>query len=103
MRLQPIPLVVIVLVLVLTVAGCGGGKKKSAASTTAAAASTTTSAASTTVAPPSFASAKNCQQLAALGAKMSQALQSSSGNGLNTLGGEANVFKTLASAAPSKI
>jgi hypothetical protein len=97
------PVAVLVLVLVVAVAGCGGGKKKSAAAATTAAATTTTSAASTTAAAPSFASAKNCQQLAALGAKMSQALQASSGNGLNTLGGEANVFKALASAAPSEI
>jgi hypothetical protein len=102
MRLKPVTVVAIVLVLVLVVAGCGGGKK-SAASATTAAGSTTTSAASTTVAAPSFASAKSCKQLAALGAKMSQALQASSGNGLNSLDDEANVFKALASAAPSEI
>jgi hypothetical protein len=101
MRLKPVAVVVIMLVLV--VAGCGGGKKKSAASATTAAGSTTTSAASTTVAAPSFNSTKNCAQLAALGAKMSKALQASSGNGLNSLGDEANVFKALASAAPSEI
>lgn len=96
MRLEPVAVVVIMLVLVLVVAGCGGGKKKSAASATTAAGSTTTSAASTTVAAPSFNSTKNCAQLAALGAKMSQALQASSGNGLNSLGDEANVFTAAA-------
>jgi len=101
MRFKPVA--VLVIVLVFAVAGCGGGKKKSAASASTAAAATTTSAAPTTAAAPSFASAKNCQQLAALGAKMSQALQASSGNGLNSLGDEANVFKALASAAPSEI
>ena len=93
------PVAVLVIVLVFAVAGCGGGKKKSAASATTAAGATTTSAA----AAPSFASAKNCQQLAALGAKMSQALQASTGNGVGNLGGEANIFKALASAAPSEI
>jgi hypothetical protein len=96
------PIAVVVLVLVLAVAGCGGGKKKSAAATTAAA-TATTSAASTGAAAPSFASTKNCQQLSALGAKMSQALQASAGNGLSSLGDEANIFKTLASVAPAEI
>jgi hypothetical protein len=96
------PIAVVVLVLVLAVAGCGGGKKKSAAATTAAA-TATTSAASTGAAAPSFASTKNCQQLSALGAKMSKALQASAGNGLSSLGDEANIFKTLASVAPAEI
>jgi hypothetical protein len=95
MRFKPVA--VLVLVLVFAVAGCGGGKKKSAAPATTAAA-TTTSAASTGAVTPSFASTKNCQQLAALGAKMSQALQASAG-----IGDEANIFKTLASAAPAEI
>lgn len=94
---------VLTIVLVFVVAGCGGGKKKSAAAATTAAGSTTTSAASTTAATPSFASTKNCQQLAALGAKMSQALQASTGNGVSNLGDEETVFKALASAAPSEI
>jgi hypothetical protein len=34
---------------------------------------------------------------------MSAALQASSGNGVNSLGDEANVFKALAKAAPSEI
>ena len=101
MRLKPVA--VFVLVLVLVVAGCGGGKKKSAASASTAASTTTTTAASTGAATPSFASAKNCQQLAALGAKLSLALQASAGTGLSKLGDEANVFKTLASAAPAEI
>jgi hypothetical protein len=93
---------VVVIVLVVVVAGCGGGKKKSAAPATSAAGSTTTSAASTAAAP-TFASTKNCQQLMTLGVKMSQALRSSSGGGLSSIGNEANVFKALASAAPAEI
>lgn len=93
-----------VMLLVLAVgAGCGGGKKKSVAGATTAATTATTSAESTTTVAATFASAKNCQQLMALGAKMSQALQSSSGNGTGSLGDEANVFKALAAAAPSEI
>jgi hypothetical protein len=97
------PVAVAVIVLVVLVAGCGGGKKKSSESASTAAGSATTSAGSTTVAAPSFSSAKNCKQLADLGAKMSAALQASSGNGSNSLGDEANVFKALAKAAPSEI
>lgn len=100
---------VAVTVLVVVVAGCGGGKKKAAAPATTAAASTTTSAATTTAASttnavaPTFASTKDCQQLIAMGAKISQALRASSGGGLSTIGEEANVFKALASAAPAEI
>jgi len=97
------PVTVALLVLVVLLAGCGGGKKKAAsttsASATTAAAATTSSASGT----PSFASAKNCKDLAALGAKMSQALQAASGNGLSSLNDEANIFKAMASAAPSEI
>jgi hypothetical protein len=95
---------VAVMVLVLVVAGCGGGKKKSAApTTTAASTAAATTIASTTPVVPTFASTKNCQQLMTLGVKMSLALRSSSGAGLSSLDNEANVFKALASAAPSEI
>jgi hypothetical protein len=97
---------VTLMVLVVVVAGCGGGKKKSAGSATTATSSTTTLAATTTAgAPvaPTFASTKNCQQLMALGVKISQALRSSAGGGLNTIGNEATVLKALATAAPSEI
>ena len=101
-----------VIALVLVVAGCGGGKKSSAppAATTAAGA-TTTSAGSTTAATttsgkataPSFASAKNCQQLVQLAAKVSAAVQASAGNGTSSLTAEANALNALANAAPSEI
>ena len=99
---------VTVMVLVVVVAGCGGGKKKAAAPATTAAASTTSTAAATTTGSttpavaPTFASTKNCQQLMTMGVKMSQALRSSAGGGLNSIGTEANVFKALASAAPAE-
>jgi hypothetical protein len=91
---------VAVMVLVVVVAGCGGGKKKSAAPPAATSGSTTTG--STTTVEHGFASTKNCQELMALGAKLSQAMQSSSG-GSSSIDDEANAFKALASAAPEEI
>ncbi len=88
---------VAVMALVVVMAGCGGGKKESAASATPAAGSTTTSAWA-----PKFTSAKNCQQLMALGAKVSQAIQSSSGSA-SSIDNEVNAFKALANAAPAEI
>jgi hypothetical protein len=94
---------VAVIALAVVAGGCGGSKKKSAAATTATNSAATTTAASTTQALPTFASTKNCQQLMTLGVKMSAALRASAGNGLSSVGDEANVFKALASAAPSEI
>jgi len=88
---------VAVLVLVVLVAGCGGGKKKSVAP------ATTTAGSTTSAGQPKFASTKNCQQLITLGAKISQAMQSSSGNGSSSIADEANALKALASAAPEEI
>jgi hypothetical protein len=108
MRANPIRVTltaVAVLAFAVAVAGCGGGGKKKASGPDTTKATTTTAAATTKAAAklPSFASTKNCQQLIALGAKMSQALQASTGTGLSSIGDEANVFKTLASAAPADI
>jgi hypothetical protein len=91
--------------LAVVAGGCGGSKKKSAAGATTATTNSaaTTTAASTTQALPTFASTKNCQQLMTLGVKMSEALRASAGNGLSSVGNEADVFKALASAAPSEI
>jgi hypothetical protein len=97
MRLKLV--LIAVLALVFVVAGCGGGKKKSAAPATTAAKSTTTT---NSAAPPKFTSAKNCQQLMALGAKVSQAIQSSSGSA-SSIDNEVNAFKALANAAPAEI
>ncbi len=95
---------VTLLILVVVVAGCGGGKKKSATSATGSTSTlAATTTASTTPVAPTFASTKNCQQLMALGVKISQALRASAGGGLSSIGNEANVFKALASAAPSEI
>ena len=104
MRVTLAPVIVLALVVAVAVAGCGGGKKKSEAATTAAAAAATTTKTPTTkAAAPSFASAKNCQQLIALGAKISQAVQASAGKGTASLGDEANLLKAVANAAPAEI
>jgi hypothetical protein len=107
MRLKVV--LIAALVLVVVVAGCGGSKKKSAAPPTTAAGSTTTAAATTATsattpsAVPKFTSAKNCGELTALGAKVSQALQSTSGSASSRIDNEVNAFKALANAAPSEI
>lgn len=50
-----------------------------------------------------FASVKNCSQLAGLGQKFSAALAASSGQGKTSLTDVATVYKSLASAAPVAI
>jgi len=91
---------VLATVVVVIAAGCGGSSKKSSASATTAPATTQ---ATTTSALPTFASTKNCAELAALGNKMSQATQAASGKGSTDLAAEAKAFKAMADAAPSEI
>jgi hypothetical protein len=108
-------------VFTLVAAGCGGGGKKSAETTTATTAPTSTEAATTEAATTEaatteaatteattttsslsgIASAKNCQDLAALGQKVSTAF-SGSANGAD-LKKQAAVFKEFADKAPSDI
>ena len=106
-------------VLVLIGAGCGG-KKTAAPATTAgssgssttsssgssssSSSSTTTSSSSSSSSSPSFASAKNCAQLASMASKVSQSLAATTGQGGKLdLSKEADLLKALASAAPSEI
>jgi hypothetical protein len=96
-----IRLVAVVMIVLVAVAGCGGGKKKSAVPPTSAPRSTATT--TTAASAPTFASTKNCRQLAALGAKISQAIQSSAGSGSSSIDDEAKAFKAMASAAPAEI
>jgi hypothetical protein len=79
-------------VFALIAAGCGGSKKKSASPTT-----TTSSAA------PKFATAKNCAQLEALGTKLAQSLQATSGSTEARLENEVKLFHQFANAAPSDV
>lgn len=91
--------------LVALAAGCGGGGKKSSSSIPAstASSSTTETSGGGGGSTPSFASAKNCQDLAGLAAKATSAIGASAGNPAATLDAEANVLQGLANAAPSDI
>jgi FlaG/FlaF family flagellin (archaellin) len=92
--------------LVAVAAGCGGGSKNSTPgptpSTTATIKSGSTSSGSG--AAPSFASAKNCQDLAGLATKVASAVSASSSGNLNSvLQTESTELHALAQAAPSDI
>ncbi len=109
MRLNSVRLTVVILAagLVAVAAGCGGGGSKSSSSTSSQMHETTaTSSATTTSSSGSgttFASAKNCQDLAGLAAKVAGAIEATSGNPANTLETEAKALQALANAAPSDI
>jgi hypothetical protein len=99
---------VLVLGVVVVAAGCGGGKKAASSTSTPAATTTTTSARATTTestkaAAPTFASAHNCLQLAALGAKVGKSLQATGGDFAATAANEGKLLQAMASAAPSEI
>jgi hypothetical protein len=79
-------------VFAVVAAGCGGSKKKSAGPTT-----------STSAAAPKFATAKNCAQLEALGTKLAQSLQATSGSTETKLENEVTIFHQFANAAPSDV
>jgi hypothetical protein len=99
-----IAVLVLAVALMAGAAGCGGGGKKSSPTTSAAGGGATTTQQSTTKggSVPSFASAKNCQDMASLAAKAAAAVEAS-GNPLNALQGEAAEIQALAKAAPSAI
>jgi hypothetical protein len=98
--------VAIVLVgLVAVVAGCGGGGSSSPATTLSAGTTIKSGAisSSNSGSAPSFASAKNCQDLAGLAAKVASAVTASSGNIDSVLQTESAELHALAAAAPSDI
>jgi hypothetical protein len=86
-------------------AGCGGGGSKSPSTTSSSSAPTTNSAttSSSSGSGSSFASAKNCQDLAGLAAAAAKAVSASSGNGANVLQTESSELNALAQSAPSDI
>lgn len=86
--------------LVALAAGCGGGGKSP--STTLSASTVITKTATSGGSVPSFASAKNCQDLAGLAAKAAAAVEAS-GNSTNALQTESTELQALAQAAPSDI
>ena len=97
---------VMVVAFVVVAGGCGGGSKKSASTTTTSAAAAGTGAAttqSTKTSTPTFASAHNCAQLAALGAQVAKSLQPTAGDLQATVANEAKALQAMASAAPSQI
>jgi len=85
-------LAVSAVVFAVVAAGCGGSKKKSASPTTTASSGA-----------PKFATAKNCAQLEALGTKLAQALQATSGSAESKLTNEAKLLQEYANAAPSDV
>jgi hypothetical protein len=111
---------VAVLAGALAVLGAGCGSKKAATGTTTAMEQTTTAMEQTTTAmqhttteamttsssssskTPSFASTKNCAQLASLASKVAQSIAPGS-NGQIDLGKEADAIEALANAAPGDI
>jgi hypothetical protein len=97
--------------LLLAAAACGGGGNKSAAQTQAAATTTQETATTDTTATepattqtdtsaPDFASAANCREFAALGAKVSQALGGAGGSNIQNTKQLMNEF---ADKAPGEI
>jgi hypothetical protein len=108
MQARRIVVVIMVAGLAAIAAGCGGGGKKSSAGTTPSAsteiskATTTSGGAEPSNGTPSFASAKNCQDLAGLASKVASSM-TTSGNPATALQNEADVLQGLANAAPSDI
>jgi len=90
------------IVCTVVAAGCGGSKKKSASPTTTSSTSAGTTT-TTSSAAPKFATSKNCAQLMALGTKLAQALQTTSGSAETRIENEAKVFQQFADAAPSDV
>jgi hypothetical protein len=101
----------IALILVVVAAGCGSNKSatKTASTTTTSSSgggstvATSTTSSSSSGGTASFASAKNCLQLATVGQKFSQAMAVSSGAGKTDLTTVANAYKAMADAAPTAI
>lgn len=109
----------LVLVLALATVAAGCGSKKTASNAASSATTTTTAAATTnsggggagssssssssTVNTHSFASVKNCAQLAGVGEKFAQAMAAAEAHGTTSLTDVASAYQSLASQAPSAI
>jgi len=96
-------LAVAAVVCALVAAGCGGSKKKSASPPTTNSTSTSTPTTTASSGAPRFATSKNCAQLEALGTKLSQALQTTSGSTEDKLNNEVKLFHDYANSAPSEV
>jgi len=106
MRRETVVAVILGVLLIALAAGCGSKKSASSSQTTTTNETTTTtssgSGSGSGSGKPSFASTKNCAQLASLAAKVSQSFQPNA-NGEINLGKQADALDALASAAPSEI
>jgi hypothetical protein len=89
-------------VCVVIAAGCGGSSKKSASPTTTST-STPSTTTTGTAATPKFATSKNCAQLMALGTKLAQTLQTTSGSAETRIRNESKLFHEFADAAPADV
>jgi hypothetical protein len=95
--------VLLVAALVTVVAGCGGGKKGGATATRTLVASTSITNPATPSQTSTFASAKNCRDLAGLATKVASAVTATSGNPATALQSEAAALQALARAAPAEV
>jgi len=94
--------VILVAGLVALAAGCGGGKKSPSTPTQTSGAPAAQPSSGTNE-QPKFATAKNCQDLAGLAAKVASSITATSGNTATTFRTEADDLQALANAAPSDI
>jgi hypothetical protein len=102
-RSKQVAAAVLVAGLVALAAGCGGGGTKSPSTTVKVSSSPPVTTSSGSGSTPGFASAKNCQDLAGLAAKVASTVTASSGNLTTVLQTESSELKALAQAAPSDI
>jgi hypothetical protein len=103
--MKKIAAAVLVAGLVALASGCGGGSKNNPTTTLSTSTGITASAVTTSSnsgSSSTFASAKNCQDLAGLAAKVASTVAASGGSA-NALQTESNELQALANAAPSDI
>jgi hypothetical protein len=97
--------VILGVLLIALAAGCGSKKSASASQTTTTSESTTTtssgSGSGSSSGKPSFASTKNCAQLASLASKIANSVNSTGGK--IDLKGYSDAMDALANAAPDEI
>jgi hypothetical protein len=102
-RSKRVAAVMLVVALAALAAGCGGGKKTAVQTLSASTTITRGSGSLTITSPtPSFASAKNCRDLAGLAAKAAAAV-AASGSSSSAVQTESAELQALANAAPSDI
>ena len=101
MRNGTVVAVVLGALLIALAAGCGSKKSSTAATTKASAGQSSGSGSSS--GKPSFASTRNCAELASLAAKVAQSVTPSGNRTTIDLSKEADALDALAAAAPDEI